>query len=231
MSVTKLYKEFELIIAYRFKDKKNLSNSLIHPSSYKVKKDRSINNIYEFERLEFLGDRVLGLTIASLIYNKFQKLNEGDLTKKFSFLVQGEFLYKIALNLNLDTFIKYNKQKTNYRYNKSILSDSLESLIGAIYVDGGLKEATNFIKLFWTPYLDLTKTIETDSKTKLQEISQKKFKVLPKYTLLTKKGPPHSPTFTVSLKALDLKLIKTSAKSIQEAEKKAAKIILDSINE
>ena len=94
-----------------------------------------------------------------------------------------------------------------------------------------MKAAAKFITLYWSPYLDLTKKIETDAKTKLQEISQKKLKVLPKYKLLTKRGPSHSPTFTISLNALNFKSIKTSGKSIQEAEKKAAKIILDLINE
>ena len=107
MSVTKLYKEFELIIAYTFKDKKNLSNSLIHPSSYKVKKYRSINSIDEFERLEFLGDKILGLSIASLIFKKFDNFNEGSLTKKLSYLVLRDFLYKIALELKLNKFLKY----------------------------------------------------------------------------------------------------------------------------
>ena len=224
--------EIQNIINYKFKNIIILKNCLTHPGFYKNYSVSNIKVANEFERLEFLGDRVLGLIVASLVYDKFKDFNEGDLTKKFSFLVQGDFLYKIALNLKLDTFLHYTKQKTNtYRLNKSVLSDSLESLIGAIYIDGGLKAATKFIKLYWTPYLNLTETIETDSKTKLQEISQKKYKILPKYKLLTKKGPPHSPTFTVSLKALNFKPIRTSAKSIQEAEKKAAKIILDLIDE
>ena len=166
-----------------------------------------------------------------MLYDNFKDFNEGDLSKKFSFLVQGDFLYKIALSLNLDKYLNYSKQKINFRINKSILSDSLESLIGAIYIDGGLKAATKFIKLYWSPYLDLTDTTETDSKPKLQEISQKKLKILPEYKLLSKKGPPHSPTCTISLKALNCKPIIASARSIQDAEKKAAKIILDSINE
>ena len=231
MNENKTLYEIQNIIKYKFKNKKNLINSLIHPGFYKKYSQSKQKITSEFERLEFLGDRVLGLIIASLIFNKFQDLNEGDLTKKFSFLVQGDFLYKIALNLNLEKFLRYSKQKNNSKLNKSILSDSLESLIGAIYIDGGINEVTKFIKLYWNPYLALTETVVTDSKTKLQEISQKKYKSLPQYKLLIKKGPSHSPTFTISLKALNFKPIKTSAKSIQEAEKKAAKIILDSIDE
>ena len=176
--------EIQNIIKYKFKNIIILKNCLTHPGFYKSYSNSNIKIANEFERLEFLGDRVLGLIVASLVYDKFKDFNEGDLTKKFSFLVQGDFLYKIALNLKLDTFLHYTKQKTNtYRLNKSVLSDSLESLIGAIYIDGGLQAAKKFIKLYWTPYLDLKKTIETDSKTQLQEISQKKYRVLPKYKL------------------------------------------------
>ena len=231
MNKKKSVEEIQNIIKYKFKNKINLNNCLTHPGfnmSYRKSKKKIAN---EFERLEFLGDRVLGLIIASLIYNKYKNFNEEDLTKKFSFLVKGDFLYKIALNINLDIFLKYSQAKNSHRINKSILSDTLESLIGAIYIDGGLKAATKFIKLYWNQYLDLKETIVTDSKTKLQEISQKKYKILPEYKLLNKKGPPHSPTFTVSLKALNFKPIKTSAKSIQDAQKMAAKKILDLIDE
>ena len=230
MSVTKLYKEFELIIAYTFKDKRNLSNSLIHPSSYKIKKDRSINNIYEFERLEFLGDKILGLSIASLIFKKFDNFNEGSLTKKLSYLVQRDFLYKIALELKLNKFLKYSHKKENHRMNKSILADSVESLIGSIFIDGGYNSASKFINKFWSPYLDIQESNEQDPKTKLQELSQQKYKKLPVYKLIKKTGLSHSPVFTVSLKVLKMKLVKASGSSIREAQKEAAKKILDLIS-
>jgi len=92
-----IYKDIELIIEYSFKNKENLKNSLIHPSSYKDKKNKPINHLYEFERLEFLGDKILGLSIASLIFYKFNDFNEGALTKKLSYLVQRNFLYKINI--------------------------------------------------------------------------------------------------------------------------------------
>ena len=230
MSVTKLYKEFELIIAYTFKDKKNLSNSLIHPSSFEIKKVRSINNLYEFERLEFLGDKILGLSVASLIFYKFNDFNEGALTKKISYLVQRDFLYKIALELKLDNFLRYSRKRENNRMNKSILADSVESLIGSIYVDGGYNSAFKFIKKFWSPYLNLQESNQQDPKTKLQEISQQKFKKLPEYKLIKKTGPSHSPVFTVSLKVLKMKLVKASGTSIRDAQKEAAKKILDLIS-
>ena len=231
MIETILNKDIELIIEYSFKNKKNLRNSLIHPSSYKNKKYKPINHLYEFERLEFLGDKILGLSIASLIFYKFNDFNEGALTKKLSYLVQRDFLYKIALELKLDKFLKYSHKKGNNILNKSILADSVESLIGSIFVDGGYNSALKFIKKFWSPYLNLQESNEQDPKTKLQEISQQKFKKLPEYKLIKKIGPSHSPVFTVSLKVLKMKLVKASGTSIREAQKEAAKKILDLISD
>ena len=230
MNQKKIIEDIQKVLKYNFKNKKNLINCLIHPS-YKDLTKKNVNLANEFERLEFLGDRVLGLKISSLIFNKFDKYNEGSLTKKFSYLVQKEFLYKIALKLELELFITYNKKNLNNRRNKSILSDSVESIIGAIFIDGGYNASLRFVKRIWTPYLDLSESNRTDPKTKLQEISQKEFKILPEYKLLNKKGPSHSPLFTISLKALNLETIKTSGGSIQDAEKKAAKKILELINE
>ena len=230
MRATILYKEIELIIGYVFKNKENLKNSLIHPSTNKYQKKKSINNLYEFERLEFLGDKILGLSVASLIFYKFNDFNEGALTKKLSYLVQRDFLYKIALELKLDNFLRYSCNRENNSMNKSILADSVESLIGSIFVDGGYNSAFKFIKKFWTPYLNLQESNEQDPKTKLQEISQQKFKKLPEYKLIKKTGQSHSPVFTVSLKALNMKVVKASGNSIREAQKEAAKKILDLIS-
>ena len=230
MIETILNKDIELIIEYSFKNKENLRNSLIHPSSYIDKKNKPMNHLYEFERLEFLGDKILGLCIASLIFYKFNDFNEGSLTKKLSYLVQRDFLYKISLDLKLDNFLRYSHKRKNNKMNKSILADSVESLIGSIFVDGGYNSAFKFIKKFWSPYLNLQESNEQDPKTKLQEISQKKFKKLPEYKLIKKTGPSHSPVFTVSLKALKMNLVKASGGSIREAQKEAAKKILDLIS-
>ena len=225
MIATKKINKFENIIGYSFKDKKLLLNSLVHPSSQIENKKNIFYSTNDFERLEFLGDRVLGLAISSLIFKKFNKNNEGDLSKKLSYLVQKNFLHKISLDLKIDTILQYSFKK-NEKMNVSILADSIESLIGAIYLDGGFKNAKKFIKVFWGPYLDVNQQNIQDSKTKLQELSQQKLKKLPEYTLMKKEGPPHSPIFTVSLKVLNLKKIKASGTSIRDAEKNAAKTAL-----
>ena len=218
---------FENNINFYFKDKKNLINCLIHPSFIKEKKIKKKDFESHFERLEFLGDRVLGLVIASLIFEKFKNLNEGDLTKKLSYLVQKKFLYKIALEINLDKIFKYSFKKENTRMNEAILSDAIESLIGSVYIDSGYTASFKFIKNIWYPYLDIKASNEQDPKTHLQEISQQKYKILPYYKLLKKEGPPHSPIFTVSLKVSNLKIVKAKGRSIREAEKYAAKIALE----
>ena len=222
--------KFEKKIGYKFKNILILSQSLTHPSFYKD------NNIIEFknnqfERFEFLGDRVLGLVIASLLFNKFRKLNEGDLSKKYSYLVQKNFLYKISIDLSVDEILLYNFKKNNPKMKSSILSDSVESLIGAIFIDGGYKTSYNFVKKFWSPYLDVDLTKTVDPKTTLQEISQQKVKRLPDYKLIKKEGPSHAPVFTIALKVLDLNKITAKGSSIREAERKAANKALIIINE
>jgi ribonuclease-3 len=220
---------FESVIKFNFKNKKNLIQSLTHPSIEKIYKNKIIPN--DFERLEFLGDRILGLIIANLIYKKFTKKNEGELSKKLAYLVQKDFLYKIALKIEIDKILQYSCIKNDFRMNKSILADSVESLIGGIFIDSGYKASIKFVNYIWGPYLDTEESNKQDAKTKLQELSQWKKKILPKYSLLKKEGSPHSPIFTVSLKVLNLTAIQATGKSKQEAEKNAATIALKLINE
>ena len=225
-------KNIQKVLQYEFKNLDNLKSSLTHPSIFKNFEKPKIKNTYEFERFEFLGDRVLGLVVASLIFNEFKHYDEGDLSKKLSFFVQREFLYKIALEINLENYLEFNKQKSpNISVNKSILADSFESLIGSIFVDGGYQKAYSFIERIWSPYLDELISDELDSKSKLQEISQKKYKKLPEYSLIKREGSPHSPKFTISLNALNFNNIIAIGNSIREAEKNAAKKLLSLINE
>ena len=205
-------------------------NALTHPGYLKEKNSKLLLN-NDFERFEFLGDRVLGLSISSILFKKFKNSNEGDLSKKYSYFVQKKFLYIIAKDLSIKRILLYNNKKNNKRMESSIISDSVESLIGAIFLDRGFEDAFKFIKFFWSPYLDTEITNISDPKTNLQEISQRIIKKLPEYKLISKEGPPHSPIFTISLKVLSLKKIITRGESIRDAEKEAAKIALEKINE
>ena len=222
--------QFENKIGYKFKNKSLLNQSLTHPSFYSEQKidNKKVN---QFERLEFLGDRVLGLSIASMLFKKYKFFNEGDLSKKHSYLVQKNFLYKIAINLEIENLVLYNFKKKNKKMMISIISDTVESLIGAIYIDGGHKSSFEFIKKFWISYLDIDVSKTLDPKTALQEFSQQKEKKLPEYKIIKKEGPSHSPIFTVSLKVLNFKKINSTGSSIREAEKKAASEALKLIYE
>ena len=221
---------FEKNIGYKFKDEKIIKQSLTHPSYYKEKLI-SNKDLNQFERLEFLGDRVLGLVVATLLFNNNKKNDEGDLSKKYSYLVQKKFLYKISIDLSINEILLYNFKKNNKKMLVSIFSDAVESLIGGIYLDGGYSSAYNFINKFWLPYLDIKVSKTQDPKTILQELSQQRSKQLPEYKLIIKKGPPHSPIFTVSLDVLNLKKIKADGTSIREAEKKAADLALKLLDE
>ncbi len=221
---------FEKLIEYRFKNIKLLEQSLTHPSYLK---DICVNekNSNQFERFEFLGDRVLGLSIASMLFNKNIKHDEGDLSKKYSYLVQKSFLYKISQKLLIKDYVLYNFKKNNKKMIISICSDTVESIIGAIFIDGGYQSSYRFIKKFWSEYLDVQISKTEDPKTILQELSQQKLKKLPEYKLINRTGPAHSPVFTVLLNVLDIKKIKAEGLSIREAEKKAATQALKLINE
>ena len=221
---------FEKKIDYKFKNILILKQSLTHPSFY-IDNNSYLKDLNQFERFEFLGDRVLGLIIASLLFNKYKNFDEGDLSKRYSYLVQKNFLHKISLELEVDKILLYNFKKNNKIMLKSIFSDSVESIIGAIFIDGGYISSFNFVKKFWSQYLDIQISNTQDPKTSLQEISQQKSKKLPEYKLIKKKGPAHSPLFTINLNVLDLKKITAEGSSIREAETKAASEALKIINE
>ena len=146
MIINKHLENFQNNIQFNFNNKDNLLKALIHPSFIKDKKILKVNLINEFERLEFLGDRVLGIVIAFLIFDKYKNFNEGSLTQKMSYLVQKDFLYKIALEIKIDKILKYSHKKNSDRMNTSILADSVESLIGSIYIDSGYNSVFKFIK-------------------------------------------------------------------------------------
>ena len=226
---SKKFKQFEKKINYKFKNNKLLIQSLTHPSFY-LENEKKIN-INEFERFEFLGDRVLGLIIANLLFSKYKKFNEGDLSKKYSYLVQKKFLFKISQELQIEDVLQYNFKKKNNKMLSSIFSDSVESLIGAIFLDGGYNSSFDFISKFWSKHLDIEVSKTLDPKTLLQEISQQLYKKLPEYKLIKKEGPPHLPTFTVSVKVVNLNKINSKGSSIREAERNAAEIALKKINE
>lgn len=197
---------------------------------------RSITNemkhIQNNERLEFLGDSVLGIVTAAYLYNNFSN-PEGDLAKIKSAVVSEKALAPIALSFGIDKLLILGKgeESSGGRTKPAILADCMEAIIGAYYLDSGYKCAEKYVLEFIVP--EINKTISTgtkDYKTQLQELYQKKTKSTPKYELAEKTGPAHDQTFTVYVLLGDKKIGPASAKSKKEAEQLVAKMALDSFN-
>lgn len=217
----KNFNQFEKKIGYNFNNINLLIQSLTHKSFDPIK-----NN----EKLEFLGDRVLGLIISKNLLKTFPNDNEGDLDKKLASLVNRKQCVKIANKLNLSEFIliRNSKNKKQEIENK-ILSDSIESIIGAIYLDQGFEKVEKFILDHWKEEIIKRTITERDAKTKLQEFSLKVNKSLPIYKLIENKGPRHKPIIKVSVKIKNSKVVVAIGNSKKEAEQNAAKKLLDII--
>ena len=210
--------DLEKIIKFTFKNNSLLLKSLKHKSF-----DNDNNN----EKLEFLGDRVLGLVISQKLLEKFPNEKEGTIDKKFANLVNKKTCLLIAKKLNLKKFIFVGASHRNLeRSADKIISDCLEAIVGAIYLDGGLKQAQKFILNFWESYLDKSIITLVDSKTQLQEYSLKKFKELPKYIFHKKIGPQHKPLFKTEVHIPNSKKISGSGSSKKNAQQNAAAKLL-----
>ena len=207
-------KEFEEILKYYFKNKDLLHRALTHKSF-----DSNINN----EKLEFLGDRVLGLIISKILLDKYPNEKEGIIDKKFANLVNKKTCAEIGKTLKIKNYLYLGPSNKNLeRSTNKIISDCLEAIVGAIYIDGGLKNSEKFILNFWEPYIDKSIVTLIDSKTKLQEYSLKKFKELPKYIFSKKTGPQHQPIFKTEVQIPNSKKITGIGSSKKNAQQNAA---------
>jgi ribonuclease III len=215
-------KELEKIIDYTFKSVVLLEKALTH---------KSYDNIYNNEKLEFLGDRVLGLIICEKLLEKYPEEKEGIIDKKFANLVNKKTCSLIAKKINLKKFILLgSSHKKLQRSSDKISGDCLEAIVGAIYLDSGLKSAEKFIFRFWEEYLLKSAITLIDSKTKLQEFSLKQFKELPKYVFFKKKGPQHRPIFKTEVQIPNSKKIIGVGSSKKNAQQNAASKLLRILN-
>ena len=218
----KKIKELEKIIKYTFKKTYLLETALTHKSF-----DNNVNN----EKLEFLGDRVLGLVISEKLLDKYPNEKEGIIDKKFANLVNKKTCLLIARKINLKKFILLgSSHKKLERSADKITSDCLEAIVGAIYLDGGLKHVEKFILNFWEEFLLKSTITLIDSKTKLQEFSLKKFKELPKYIFFKKTGPQHRPLFKTEVQIPNSKKIVGIGSSKKNAQQNAASKLLKILN-
>ena len=207
-------------IKIKFKNLNYLKKSITHKSY-----DPSKN----YEKLEFLGDRILGFVISKKLIELYPNQKEGTLDKKLASLVNKNQCLEIAKSLNLEKFILVGNKNSNSKIENKILADSIEALIGAIYYDKGFDVAEKFILNNLKNFINLSEETKIDSKTKLQEYSLKKFKSLPIYKLITSTGPKHKPNFVISVKLKDTKFYEGSGYSKKKAEQNAAKKLLDSL--
>ena len=215
------YQILEKKINIKFKNKDLLSQSLTHKSF-----DSNKNN----EKIEFLGDRVLGLIMAKKLLDIYPDEKEGILDKKFASLVNKNTCLEIAKNITLDKFIlTFNPKNKKIKIEDKIVSDCCEALIGAIYLDKGLSAAEKVILDLWQNHIKKSVITQVDAKTKLQEFALKNFKKLPIYRLISNTGPRHKPLFKVGVKLPNTKYFISSGKSKKDAEQNAAIECLKSV--
>ena len=210
--------KLEKKINIKFKNAKFLIQSLAH---------KSYDSIHNNEKLEFLGDRVLGLVITKKLLEIYPEDKEGILDKKLASLVNKKKCFEIAQSLGLEKFVLVgNSKKKLIKIENKIISDCCEALIGAIYLDQGFDVIENFILKVWKTHLKSSVVTFVDSKTKLQEYSLKKFKILPIYKLLDNSGPRHKPIFKVGVRLQNSKMVNAIGNSKKDAQQKAATLLL-----
>ena len=190
---------------------------------------KSYDSLNNYEKLEFLGDRVLGLVISKKLIELYPDQKEGVLDKRLASLVNKNRCLEVSKNIGLEKFILIGNKSNKSKIENKILSDCIEALIGAIYYDKGFEASEKFILNMWRSFISSSDVSIVDSKTKLQEYSLKKFKSLPIYKLVSSSGPKHKPKFTISVKLKNTKLFEGSGNSKKKAEQSAAKILLDSL--
>ncbi len=216
------YVKLQKKIKIKFKDIKLLIKSLTHKSY-----DKNKNN----EKIEFLGDRVLGLIIAKKLLEIYPDEKEGILDKKFASLVNKKTCLQIAKKLSLENYIlTFNPKNRAIKIEDKIISDSCEALIGAIYLDKGFSVAEKFILNLWKSKIKESVVTQIDAKTKLQELSLKKFKKLPIYKIISNTGPRHKPIFKVGVKLSNSKFYIAEGSSKKDAEQNAAILCFDNID-
>ncbi len=220
----KNFQDFYRKISYKFRDEKLLLEALTHPSLSQEKGGRA-----NYQRLEFLGDKVLSLVIGEFLMKKYPSEMEGPLSRRHASLVSGETLAKIALIIGLDEVlqISFGEKKLGGQNNKRNLENALEATIGAIYLDTNYDEAKKFIMKFWQDFFEQDTTPPKDPVSELQEITQLKTKQLPQYITTQDGGLDHAPNFTskVTIPVYNLEF-SAPGKSKKEAQKEAAKVAL-----
>jgi ribonuclease-3 len=217
--------DLEADLAHRFNDSTLLEAALTHASAASAAST--------YERLEFLGDRVLGLLIADFLMRRHPDEKEGDLARRFAALVDRNSLAEIAEQLNMGAYLRLStgEEAAGIRHNSSVLADVMEAVIGAIYRDGGLEAAKSIVERLWLPLADRDLEPPMDVKTELQELVQRKGGALPLYREISRSGPDHQPVFTVEVAVDGAAPARGQGASKRAAERVAAGALLSSLLE
>jgi ribonuclease-3 len=213
-------------LGHRFKDTKLLIQALTHSGATR-------NRLESNERLEFLGDRVLGLALAGLLLESFPDEAEGKIAYRFSALARSQSLARIAVGIDLAPHVRLarGEEEIGGRNNPSILADCCEAIIAALYLDGGFAVAETFIHEHWRPLMSEDLAPPKDAKTLLQEWAQARGLPLPFYQVTDQEGPAHAPRFTVEVSVHEVKPATGQGASKQVAEQTAAATLMDRIQE
>jgi ribonuclease III len=184
-----------------------------------------------YERLEFLGDRVLGLIVADQLLDRFPREREGEIARRHVQLVRKETLAEVARRLGIGRFLQLSRgeEEAGSRDSESILADVMEAILAALYLDGGLEAARHFVLKHWNPLLEADLEPPRDPKTTLQEWAQGRRHGLPAYTVVAQDGPPHAPEFTISVSVADYPPRTAKGRSKRHAEQAAATLLLDDL--
>ena len=205
----------------KFENVDLLKKSLIH---------KSFNNTVNNEKLEFLGDRVIGLVISKTLIEIYPNEKEGIIDKKFANLVNKKTCLQIAKKIDLQKYIlTFGSINNNKVIEDKVLADSCEALLGSIYLDKGFNVVEKVILDLWSDHIKDSEITQIDAKTKLQELSLKKFKKLPIYKVISNTGQRHKPLFKVAVKLIDTKFYTSEGKSKKDAEQNAAIICLKNV--
>jgi len=221
------------VIGYEFARPELLDEALTHPSALGSEDGRGRRGGKPphrgYERLEFLGDRVLGLVIADLLWRRFENEPEGHLTRRLTHLVRGEALTRVARSIGLGAYLLTSpaEKTAGAADNPGILADVCEALIAAIYLDGSFAAAAQFVRRFWQPLIDEMAGPPRDPKTTLQEWAQARALALPTYELVGTSGPDHALRFTVAAKVEGRDGATATASSKRTAEARAAELLLE----
>jgi ribonuclease-3 len=223
--------DFEKRFGYVFKNRKLLTEALTHRSFYHENPDKSIAHN---ERLEFLGDSVLGFVIVEYLFSSDKEFTESIMAKIKSYLVKESILSEIADSISLGKYLKLGKgeEATGGRAKKSILADTIEALLGAVYLDGGYKKVKAVVLKLFRKEIDtlMDSTRFYDFKTELQEKTQLLFGILPEYRVLKQEGEEHEKVFTIEVFIEGKKFGKGSGKSKKEAQTLAAREALSQLS-